>query len=62
MKIKAKTKTRKLRSPYYELSDAIYSFKSKTVGTDAKLKRLAKKMSDLQDEIYRHLQSNYIWD
>jgi hypothetical protein len=61
-KEKTKTKTGKLRKPYYELSDAVNGFKSATVGTDAKLKGLAKKMSDLQDDIYRHLQSNYIWD
>jgi organic hydroperoxide reductase OsmC/OhrA len=59
---KAKTKTEKLRKPYYELSDAVSGFKSATVGTDAKLKGLAKKMSDLQDQIFRHLQSHYIWD
>jgi len=59
---KEKVKTGKLRKPYYELSDAVGGFKSATVGTDAKLKGLAKKMDNLQTEIYRHLQSNYIWD
>lgn len=59
---KAKTKTGKLRKPYYELSDAVSGFKTATVGTDAKLKGLAKKMADLQDQVYKHLQSNYIWD
>lgn len=59
---KEKTKISKLRNPYYELSDAVYGFKTATVGTDAKLKALAKKMSDLQDEIHKHLNANYIWD
>lgn len=59
---KEKRKTGNLRKPYYELSDAVYGFKSATVETDAKLKMLARKMGELQDEIYRHLQSNYIWD
>lgn len=59
---KEKTKTSKLRKPYYELSDAINGFKTATGGTDAKLKALSKKMSDLQNEINWYLQSNYIWD
>jgi uncharacterized coiled-coil protein SlyX len=59
---KEKTKIEKLRKPYYELSDAVYSFKSETDGTDAKLESLAKKMSDLKNDIYQHLQENYIWD
>lgn len=59
---KEKTKTAKLRKPYYELSDAVSGFKTATIGTDAKLKGLAKKITDLQDQIFRHLQSNYIWD
>jgi hypothetical protein len=59
---KLKTKTGKLRRPYYELSDAVYGFKTATVGTDVKLKGLAKKMADLQNQIFKHLQSNYIWD
>ena len=60
--IKKKVKTSKLRKPYYQLSDAIWGFKSATVGTDVKLKDLAKKLSDLNDKIYKHLESNYIWD
>lgn len=60
--LKEKTRTSKLRKPYYELSDAVIGFKEATVGTDRKLKALAKKMSDLQDEIHKHLESNYIWD
>ena len=59
---KEKVKTSKLRKPYYELSDAVGGFKTAIVGTDMKLKGLAKKMADLEDQIYRHLQSNYIWD
>lgn len=59
---KEKTKTAKLRRPYYQLSDSVIGFKSATVGTDAKLKALAKKMSEVQDQIYKHLQANYIWD
>ncbi|GIV43889.1 MAG: hypothetical protein KatS3mg035_1012 [Bacteroidia bacterium] len=59
---KEKRKTRKLREPYYELSDAIIGFKTATEEFDPKLKELAKKMIDLQNEIFRHLQSNYIWD
>ncbi|MSQ79833.1 MAG: hypothetical protein EXR21_09210 [Flavobacteriaceae bacterium] len=59
---KEKTKTGKLRKPYYELSDAVWGFKDVVVGTDARLKGLAKKMADLQHEIYRHLESHYIWD
>jgi hypothetical protein len=60
--IKKKVKTSKLRTPYYELSDAIIGFKSATIGTDVKLKDLAKKLSDLQSKIHKHLESNYIWD
>jgi len=59
---KEKTKTGKLRKPYYELSDAVYGFKDATVGTDARLKMLARKMSELQDEIRKHLNAHYIWD
>lgn len=59
---KEKVKTSKLRQPYYELSDAVVRFKSATVETDMKLKSLTKKMDDLQNQIYRHLESNYIWD
>lgn len=60
---KEKVKTAKLRKPYYELSDAIYSFESSAAaGTDAKLKALAKKMIELQNDIHKHLQANYIWD
>lgn len=59
---KEKVKTSKLRKPYYELSDAVGGFKIATIGTDAKLKGLAKKMADLQDQIHKHLQSNYVWD
>jgi hypothetical protein len=59
---KKKIKTSKLRKPYYELSDAIGGFKTAIVGTDIKLKGLSKKMDDLQNQIYRHLESNYIWD
>jgi hypothetical protein len=29
---------------------------------DIKLKDLAKKMFDLKEKIYKHLESNYIWD
>jgi len=60
--VKEKVKTGKLRKPYYELSDAVNGFKTATVGTDMKLKGLVRKMEDLQNQIYRHLQSNYIWD
>jgi hypothetical protein len=60
--IKKKVKTGKLRTPYYELSDAVSGFKSATIGTDVKLKDLAKKLSDLQSKIYKHLENNYIWD
>lgn len=59
---KQKKETGKLRKPYYELSDAVNGFKSAVVGTDVKLKELAKKMSDLENQIYKHLQANYIWD
>jgi uncharacterized protein YdcH (DUF465 family) len=58
---KEKVKTAKLRKPYYELSDAIYGFES-SAGADAKLKALAKKMIELQNDIHKHLQANYIWD
>jgi uncharacterized protein YdcH (DUF465 family) len=57
---KEKVKTAKLRKPYYELSDAIYGFES--AAADAKLKALAKKMIELQNDIYKHLQANYLWD
>ena len=57
-----KKKTSKLRKPYYQLADSINIFKLATVGTDSKLKELAKKLQDAQDKIYKHLEANYIWD
>jgi uncharacterized protein YdcH (DUF465 family) len=60
---KEKVKTARFRKPYYELSDAIYGFESATAaGTDVKLKSLAKKMIELQNDIQKHLEANYIWD
>lgn len=59
---KEKVKTSKLRKPFYELSDSAYAFKTATIGTDEKLKDMAKKIVELQDKIYKHLVSNYIWD
>ena len=60
---KEKVKTAKLRKPYYELSDAIYGFESSaSAGTDVKLKSLTQKMIELQNDIHKHLQANYIWD
>lgn len=59
---KEKTRTAKFRKPYYELSDAVNGFKSATGVTDPKLKELAKKLSSISDQIYKHLESNYIWD
>ena len=59
---KEKVKTARFRKPYYELSDAIYSFESEAAGTDVKLKSLTQKMIELQNDIHNHLQANYIWD
>lgn len=58
---KEKAKTAKYRKPYYELSDAIIGFKT-AANTDERLKQLAKKLADVQAQIHKHLQSNYIWD
>ena len=52
--IKKKVKTSKLRKPYYELSDAVYGFKSATIGTDIKLKDQGKKYLDLQKKIIKN--------
>lgn len=60
--LKQKIKTTKLRSPYYELSDAANRLKSSVPSADAKLKALAQKAKDLSDSIYKHLEANYIWD
>ena len=54
--------TLRLGVVHYELADSINIFKLAIVGTDLKLKELAKKLQDAQDKIHKHLQANYIWD
>ena len=61
--IKKKVNTGKFRKPYYELSDSVGEFKTVSMTTkDVKLKDLAKKLYDIKEKIYKHLESNYIWD
>jgi hypothetical protein len=59
---KVKKKTSKIRRPYYDLVDSIGGFETATIGTDVKLRALVKKMRDLDMQIYKHLNANYIWD
>jgi hypothetical protein len=54
-----KIKTEKLRKPFYDLSDALFSF-NEVENSDPGLKELVEKMTELKMEIYNHLEQNYI--
>jgi hypothetical protein len=58
-----KKKTSKLRKPFYETSDKIGGLLSVSSELkDSKLKELVKKLRETHDKIYKHLETNYIWD
>lgn len=59
---KAKIKNSKLRDPYYKLSDSVKGFIKVKPLEDKKLNDMAKKMDSLLDEMYKHLEKNYICD
>jgi hypothetical protein len=58
-----KKKTSKLRKPFYETGDKIGGLLSVSSELkDSKLKELVKKLQEAHNKIYKHLESNYIWD
>jgi len=58
-----KKKISKLRKFFYETGDKIGALLSVSSELkDSKLKELAKKLRETHDKIYKHLESNYIWD
>lgn len=58
-----KKKTSKLRKPFYESGDKILALlEVSTDLKDIKLKELVKQLYATHNKIYKHLQSNYIWD
>lgn len=57
-----KQKTNLYRNSYYDMSDGINAFSLAVGNNDPKLKELAKKLSGIQDQIRKHLDTNYIWD
>jgi TorA maturation chaperone TorD len=58
-----KKRTIKLRKPFYETGDKIGVLLSVSSELkDSKLKELVKKLQETHNKIYKHLESNYIWD
>ena len=61
MEQKTKIQTNLFREPYYKVSDGISQLES-VVKKDEYLKFMVLHMKATLDEIYNHLEDNYLWD
>ena len=61
--VTTKTKTGKIRSPYYELGDKIGKLEDVAYELkDAKLKALVRELTKDRDAIGKYINAHYIWD
>ncbi len=60
---KSKIQTVVFRTPYYELSDSIYSLETaNAICKDPKIEAIIDTMKAELDKLHDQLESNYIWD